>query len=116
MSKLNMLKKNYEFRAVLSKGKYFSGGNIECFMLNNKTDNILLGIAISSKICNAVKRNKIKRLVRESFRINQLDIKNGNTFVFLWKKKIDIKNATFENINKDVIKILKKADVLGIRG
>ena len=29
------LKKNYEFRKVLSKGKYFSGRNIEAFIKEN---------------------------------------------------------------------------------
>ena len=35
MKKTKMLKKNYEFRKVLSKGKYFSGKNIEAFIKEN---------------------------------------------------------------------------------
>jgi len=31
-----MLKKNYEFKNVLSKGKYFSGEYIEAFFIKNK--------------------------------------------------------------------------------
>ena len=39
MKKTKMLKKNYEFRKVLSKGKYYSGKNIEAYVLeNNKKD------------------------------------------------------------------------------
>ena len=30
-----MLKKNYEFKNVLTKGKYFSGKYIEAFLLKN---------------------------------------------------------------------------------
>ena len=36
MKKTKMLKKNYEFRKVLSKGKYYSGKYIETFILENK--------------------------------------------------------------------------------
>ena len=32
MKKTKMLKKNYEFKNVLSKGKYFSGKNIVVFI------------------------------------------------------------------------------------
>lgn len=112
MSKINMLKKNYEFRYVLTKGKYFSGKNIECFIVSNRKDSNFLGIAISSKICKAVHRNRIKRLIRESFRRVESDMSSGNSIVFLWKKKVDIENATFENINKDMNKIMKKAGIV----
>ena len=58
MKKTKMLKKNYEFKEVLSRGKYYSGENIEAFI--KKTDDLkynFLGIAISSKIAKAVKGN-----------------------------------------------------------
>ena len=35
MKKTKMLKKNYEFKNVLSKGKYFSGDYIESFIKNS---------------------------------------------------------------------------------
>ena len=34
MKKTEMLKKNYEFKTVLSKGKFFIGKEIEIFLLN----------------------------------------------------------------------------------
>lgn len=36
MKKTKMLKKNYEFRTVLSKGKYFSGKYVEAFIKKSK--------------------------------------------------------------------------------
>ena len=38
MKKTKMLKKNYEFKHVLSKGKYFSGKNIDAFIKDNNKD------------------------------------------------------------------------------
>ena len=35
MRKIKTLKKNYEFKNVLSKGKYYSGKNIEAFIKDN---------------------------------------------------------------------------------
>ena len=102
MKKTKMLKKNYEFKNVLSKGKYFSGDYIESFIKKNKNiQQNLLGIAISVKIGKAVRRNKIKRLIKENYKDYESNIKTGNSIVFLWKKKVDTKNATFKNIQHD---------------
>ena len=111
MKKTKMLKKNYEFKHVLSKGKYFSGKNIDAFIKDNNTDCNLLGLAISVKTAKAVKRNHIKRLIRENYKILEPQIKTGKSIVFLWKKNVDIKYATFENIKKDMNYIFDKAQI-----
>ena len=56
-----------------------------------------LGITVSKKIGNAVKRNKVKRLIRECFRLHKYDFpqgydivivaKNGANGLNLWKIK-----------------------------
>ena len=45
-----MLKKNYEFKQVLTKGKYYSGEYIVAYMLKNKKNNNFLGLAVSVKL------------------------------------------------------------------
>lgn len=112
MKKTKMLKKNYEFKNVLSKGNYYSGKYIEVFIKNTSNRDIeqnFLGIAISVKVAKATKRNYIKRLIRENYKDYEKSIKTGNSMVFLWKKKADFKNATFENIKNDMKKIFDKA-------
>ena len=76
MKKTEMMKKNYEFRNVLSKGKYYSGDYIEAFIrANSKKKYNYLGIAISVKIAKAVRRNHIKRLIRENYRLIDKNIR-----------------------------------------
>ena len=112
MKKTKMLKKNYEFKNVLSKGKYYSAKNIEVFIKDNNKNYNFLGLAISVKTAKAVKRNKIKRLIRENYKILEPQIKDGKSIVFLWKKKVDTKNATFENIKSDMNNIFEKANII----
>ena len=61
MKKKKTLRKNYEFKKVLTKGKMYAGEQILIYISQNKLNENLIGIAISSKLCNAVKRNTIKR-------------------------------------------------------
>lgn len=114
MKKTKMLKKNYEFKYVLSKGKYYSGKYIEAFIIKqNKQENInFLGIAVSVKTAKAVKRNRIKRLIRENYNLLENSTKSGYSIVLLWKKKANSKEAKCELIQKDMKKIFDKAGIL----
>ncbi len=112
MKKTKMLKKNYEFKNVMNRGKYYSGKNIEAFIKDNNKNCNLLGLAISVKAAKAVKRNRIKRLLRENYKILEPQLKDGKSIIFLWKKKADIENATFNNIQKDMNHIFEKSGII----
>ena len=112
MNKTKMLKKNYEFRRVLTKGKYYSGQYIEAFILKNSESYNKIGLAISVKIGKATIRNFIKRLIKENYKILEEDILVGNSMVFLWKKKANTEEASFSNIEKDLKIIFKKAEII----
>lgn len=105
MKKTTMLKKNYEFKYVLTKGKRYSGKYIDIYYKRNNLRENKLGIAVSSKVANSVQRNKIKRLIRENYRRIEEEIGIGNSFVILWKKNRNIEEATFFNIGQDFEKI-----------
>lgn len=111
MKKTKMLKKNYEFKKVLTKGKYYSGKVIGAYILNNKKYYNLLGLAISVKIGKAHIRNNIKRLIRENYKILENNIISGNSIVFLCKKGIEVEEINFSNIKKDMKFIFDKANL-----
>ena len=112
MRKIKTLKKNYEFKNVLSKGKFYIGKQITIYITKNKKEYNAIGIAISTKTCNAVKRNRIKRLIRENYKLLKNKLTVGNNIVFLWNKKDDIENANFNIIKEDMEKLLDKAGLL----
>ena len=107
-----MLKKNYEFKNVLTKGKYYGGKQIEMFVLKNNKPFVMLGIAVSKKVGNSVSRNRIKRLIKENYRLLEKNIKENKSLVILWRKSVDKKEADFYKIKEDMQKIFEKAEII----
>ena len=114
MKKISTLKKNYEFKNVLNKGKFYKGKYVIVYINKNKKENNnnRIGIAISKKLGKAVIRNRIKRLIRESYRLQKEKLKVGYDIVFIWNKQTEFNKNKFENINNDLINLFKKAGIL----
>ena len=69
-----MLKKNYEFKKILNYGTFYKGQQIGIFYIKNNKDNNFLGIAVSKTAGKSIKRNKIKRLIKENYRLLEKNI------------------------------------------
>ena len=112
MKKIITLKKNYEFNNVLKNGKYFVRKHVIVYIKPNKKEENVIGIAISTKLCSAVRRNRIKRIIRESFYNIKPKMKKGYDIVFLWNKKTEINLNCFHNVNYEIIDIFKEANII----
>ena len=107
-----MIKKNYEFKNLFSKGIFYYGENIHMYIKSTNKEFNKLGIAISRKQGKAVKRNHIKRLIRENYKNIESNLKKGYNFLIVINKKKNIEEINFKDIKKDFFEILKKADLL----
>jgi ribonuclease P protein component len=64
-----------EFRAVRQRGRRLTDAYFSISVLANHESHARLGLAIATRTFGtAVARNRIKRLARESFRLNQHDL------------------------------------------
>ncbi|MEN6314006.1 MAG: ribonuclease P protein component [Clostridiaceae bacterium] len=83
MKKTETLKKNYEFVRIYKKGKFFAGKHIVAYVLKNRFGTNRLGITANKKVGKSVKRNRLKRLIRESYRFLEDFIPPGLDIVFV---------------------------------
>ena len=111
MRKINTIKKNYEFKYVLSKGQFYHGKYLTIYVKKNNLNKNLIGIAVNTKLGKAVKRNHVKRLIRENYRLIRDELIIGNSLVFLWNKNISLEEGNFFKIKNDMINCFQKAEL-----
>ena len=68
LPKAARLVRRREFLAVQERGKRLHAGQYVVLGLPNGCGHARLGVTVSSKVANAVGRNRVKRWVREAFR------------------------------------------------
>ena len=106
------LKKSKDFQNVYNKGNSYANRLLVMYVLENHTDKNRLGISVSKKVGNSVSRNRIKRLIKENYRLLEKDIKENNSLVILWKKSVDKEEADFYKIKEDMKQIFEKAEII----
>ncbi len=112
-----MLKKKYrlrtfkDFKKVFARGRYTSNGAQEVIILKflkNEEPQTRFAFIVANKVSkSAVKRNKIRRQLREIIRARLSFIKNGYDLVFIANPLII--NKEFHEIKETVEKLLIKS-------
>ena len=105
------LKKDCDFRKVYKHGKSFANRYLVMYILENKSDSSRIGISVSKKVGNAITRNKIRRRIKESYRLNiDANVKYGYDIVFI--ARVAIKEADYKDIEKSMNHLIKKAQLI----
>lgn len=96
------LRKALEFKEVREKGDRLNCG---CFVIIINRNNLgysRFGVIASSKVGNAVKRNRAKRVFREIFRLNQREFSSFCDCVVIVRSNFD--SFSFQELQSKFIK------------
>jgi ribonuclease P protein component len=103
------LKKNHDFKLVYNAKKSFANRLLVIYYLPNGRDFNRLGLSVSKKVGNSVTRNRIKRLIRESYRLNEDSIKKGYDIIVI--ARINAKKSDYKSINSALVHLIKKVNL-----
>jgi ribonuclease P protein component len=96
------LSEKAQFDAVFANKKANNGKYLKIYWRNNDVEYARIGISIAKRNINkAVARNKLRRIIKESFRINH-KLLPAVDMVFVIKKQASIDSTTlfFDELNK----------------
>lgn len=110
MKKTKTLKLNKEFKRLYYRGKSCVCRNLVVYCMKNRYAENRIGITCSKNIGKAVVRNRLKRLVRESYRLMRTDCREGYDFVFVVRHRAV--GRSFNEISGDMRYAMRKLSVI----
>lgn len=96
-----------DYRTVYKNGRSVANRELALYFLKRESGHTRAGTSVSRKIGSAVVRNRIKRLIKESFRRNEARIKEGYDLVFIARQAS--RGKSFQELEKAFIDVLIKA-------
>ena len=117
--KLYPLCENHMFLKAYRKGKSGVNKYTAVYVLKNYRKNsdgtapkTRLGIAVNAKLGKACKRSRVKRIIREAYRANLENLKDGFLIVIAARAAAFSKNVKSTDIEKQLKVTLSKLEVL----
>lgn len=104
MKKINIIKNSREFEKIIKNNKSFKTKYFYIYKHKHQEDIYHFGISVGKKIGNAVRRNKVKRQLREIISKNHYQ----NNFDCIIIVRREINDADFLQIKSDLNFALKK--------
>lgn len=107
------LKQNHEFRRLYNKGKSAVSPYFAVYCRKNRREVSRLGITTGVKLGNAVKRNRVRRRIRELYRTNEGRILPGYDIVVVARTRAIY--ARYSDLERSFLQLLKKVEMLAPR-
>ena len=104
------IKNNYEFRRLYSKGKSAATPYLVVYCRKTRRDHNRLGITVTAKLGKAVVRNRVRRRLREIYRLNEAKLLRGVDMIVVARGRST--SATYWELERDYLCCCKKLGLL----
>lgn len=104
--KLERITKHSRYRAIYAQGVWGSSRHFTTITCINDKEVRRLGITVTKKAGNAVKRNRIKRLIREFFRLNKCLFPAGYDVIIMAKRNMP--SLKYQEVHRELMEFFTR--------
>ncbi len=104
------VKENYEFRRIYRKGKSAVSPWLVLYCQKNRQGRTRLGVTVSTKLGKAVVRNRVRRRLREIWRLNQDALQPGWDIILVARGRSV--HASYKKLNDTYLRLLEETGLL----
>jgi len=104
------LKKNYEFRRLYAKGRSAVTPTLVLYARRTRRDGNRVGFTVTTRLGHAVVRNRVRRRLREIYRLHESELSPGTDLVIVARgRSVD---AAYRTLERDFLSACKKLSLL----
>ena len=107
MNKKTTLKLNRDFRRLYYKGSSAVHPLIVTYASKNRLGYNRIGITVTKKIGTAVMRNRVKRVLRECFRLHQALLPPALDLVIVPKRQLKPEQLTLAAASRELVPLMR---------
>lgn len=107
---MGRLTKNKEFRRVYKQGRAYVGRYMVLYVLPRCNDVTRIGFTVGKKVGGAVQRNRVRRRLKEAYRLLQPEIRMGYDLVLVARTRA--LTVQFKTISEEMRGLFGQAKLL----
>ena len=108
------IKTNYEFRRLYAKGRSAVSPTLVVYMRRTRRPRSRVGFTVTVKIGKAVVRNRVRRRLREIYRLHEAELLPGTDMVVVARgRSVD---AAYRKLEEDFLSCCRRLELLRIEG
>lgn len=104
------VKENYEFRRIYRKGKSAVSPQLVVYCQRNRRGHSRLGVSVSTKLGCAVVRNRVRRRIREIYRLNKAKMLPGYDLIVV--ARVRAVETDYQKLDRTYLRLLEQLDLL----
>ena len=104
------LKENNEFRRINRKGKSAVSPQLVIYCQRNRRGHSRLGVSVSTKLGCAVVRNRVRRRIREIYRLNKAKMLPGYDLIVV--ARVRAVETDYQKLDRTYLRLLEQLDLL----
>ena len=104
------LKENHLFQRAYRKGKTCADGCLVLYVRRNGKAVNRLGLTVSTKVGHAVVRNRIRRRLREIYRLHESELKTGTDLVVV--ARVRASGSSYRQLEQSFLNLSRRLDLL----
>lgn len=112
IARLLRLRRPFEFERVRRRGRSWTTRLVVLALLPNDLEHNRYGFAVGRRVGGAVRRNKVKRWMRESVRELHPALRPGHDIVFIARGPLADQGVNFEQVRDAMRTLSRKAGLL----
>ena len=95
------MRKNRDFQYMYDNGNSYANKYLVMITKENNTDKNSIGISVSKKVGNSVIRHRLKRLIKESYRLHEEEFNSGLNIVII--ARVSAATADYKHIESALL-------------